>query len=344
MRLLVAGVLLLAACSSNGGATPDKGQPDGGPDQARGDLPAATRDAARDAKPKGDRALDAGPASPFAAMPASFVGALAAVWGTSASDVFAVGKAGLILHYDGAKWSQMTNSETGDLHAIWGAGPNQVYAVGDGAILYYDGKQWEMDPDYYSYTAEAFRGVWGSSATDVFVVGVSGGSGSVQHKIDGYWEEEAPDSQQELTGIWGTGSDIFVVGRGGTVLKRGSASFTAMPSGVTSDLQTIWGTSATDVFAAGLDGTVLRYDGSTWSAMAIPTSSYFYGLWGSSNKDVYVVGQGLFNPDETAFRYDGAAWTKLVGPKASLVGIWGSSATDIFVVSASTIFHYGGKP
>jgi hypothetical protein len=69
---------------------------------------------------------------------------LNAVWGSSGSDVFAVGDDGTtILHYDGSSWSSMEKMGTWPakyLDAVWGSSGSDVFAVGkNGTILHYDG-------------------------------------------------------------------------------------------------------------------------------------------------------------------------------------------------------------
>jgi hypothetical protein len=65
---------------------------------------------------------------------------LTSVWGSSASDVFAVGELGTILHYNGSAWSTMTSSTTNYLYDVWGNSTSDVFAVGwYGAILHYSG-------------------------------------------------------------------------------------------------------------------------------------------------------------------------------------------------------------
>ena len=63
---------------------------------------------------------------------------LIAVWGSSSSDVFAVGWSGTILHYDGSAWSAMSSGATTWLNGVWGSSGSDVFAVGrNGAILHY---------------------------------------------------------------------------------------------------------------------------------------------------------------------------------------------------------------
>jgi hypothetical protein len=53
---------------------------------------------------------------------ASFVsGSFGDVWGSSASDVWAVGQDGAIAHWDGAAWSSSNSGTTSSLYAVWGS-------------------------------------------------------------------------------------------------------------------------------------------------------------------------------------------------------------------------------
>ena len=73
---------------------------------------------------------------------------LRAVWGSSKSDVFAVGDNGTILHFDGSRWRPMSSGTTEHLHGVSGTAPDDVYAGGDnGTALRYDGFKWKkLDP------------------------------------------------------------------------------------------------------------------------------------------------------------------------------------------------------
>jgi hypothetical protein len=95
---------------------------------------------------------------------------LSGVWGSSGSDVFAVG--GTILHYDGTDWSPMSSGTTQSLSGVgvWGSSGSDVFAVG-GTILHYDGSEWS---DMSSGTTAGLWDVWGSSGGDVFAVGSYG--------------------------------------------------------------------------------------------------------------------------------------------------------------------------
>ncbi|MDM8539540.1 choice-of-anchor D domain-containing protein [Desulfococcaceae bacterium HSG9] len=63
------------------------------------------------------------------------------VWGSSGSDVFAVGNSGTIVHYDGNAWSEMDSGTTWvEFDGVWGSSGSDVFAVGSfGNIRHYDG-------------------------------------------------------------------------------------------------------------------------------------------------------------------------------------------------------------
>ena len=63
--------------------------------------------------------------------PSAPISLLFGIWGSSATDVFAVGRRGTILHYNGSNWSPMTSGTTTDLVDVWGSSSNDVFAVGD---------------------------------------------------------------------------------------------------------------------------------------------------------------------------------------------------------------------
>ena len=53
-------------------------------------------------------------------------------------NVWVVGRAGTIVHWDGAAWAVVPSPTTVDLADVWGSAANDVWAVG-GAILHFDG-------------------------------------------------------------------------------------------------------------------------------------------------------------------------------------------------------------
>jgi len=258
------------------------------------------------------------------------------LWGSSGSDVFAVGVNGTIVHYDGSNWSAMSSGTTEALFNVWGSSASDVYAVGSSAtMLHYNGSSWSS---IKSATSNYLEGVWGSSASDVYVVGWHG---TILHYNGTSWSTMNSGTTNSLYGIWGnSGSDIFAVGEKGTIIHYNGTNWSTMNSGITQSLFDIWGSSGTDVFAVGWSGDILHYDGTSWSTMNSGSISASECIWGSSATDVFAI--DTFD----IVHYDGSTWTTMYSyPYSTLSAIWGSSGSDVFAVGNSgTILHYDGTP
>jgi hypothetical protein len=62
----------------------------------------------------------------------------------SASDGWAVGSQGTLIHYGGGQWRQVHGPTTRDLYAVTQVGAADGWAVGDGAILHLTGGRWSV--------------------------------------------------------------------------------------------------------------------------------------------------------------------------------------------------------
>ncbi|MDB4945690.1 MAG: Type fimbrial biosis protein PilY1 [Labilithrix sp.] len=101
---------------------------------------------------------------------------LGAIWGSSKTDVWAVGDVGTIRHLaaDGSRWDVVDANVTANLHGVWGASASDVWAVGDaGTILHFDGKQWKAQTAAFpeGKARPDLRAVWGANKDDVWIVG-----------------------------------------------------------------------------------------------------------------------------------------------------------------------------
>jgi hypothetical protein len=204
--------------------------------------------------------------------------ALYGVWGSSPSDVFAVGQAGNIQRFNGSTWSKLTNADTRALSAVWGSSGTNVYAVGStGAILRYTGTWASVT----SGTTASLFDVWGSSATDIFAVGTSG---TIVHSTNGTtFAPMVSGTTHDLRGVFGTSaSDVYAVGDLGTILHYNGTSWTSVVSGTGTALNDVWASSATDVFVGGDFGTMLYFDGSTWTPVNRP-NAHIVGVYGIGN-------------------------------------------------------------
>jgi hypothetical protein len=264
------------------------------------------------------------------------------VWGSSASDVFAVGDSGTILHYNGSTWSAMGSGTTNSLKSVWGNSATDVFAAAGGCIYHYDGSAWSL----MTILDEAVNCAWGSSSTDIFAGGSLGESGAVWH-YDGTAWSLIRTAGDWVTCLWGSSStDVFFgVGIGAGIMHYNGSTWTGAYLGHEPEyveLCEIWGSSSSDVFAIG-DGfapcAIWHYDGSAWSLMVTFEEYGFCGLWASSSFDVFAVGSfGAIS------HYDGSAWSSMTsGTTNHLTQVWGSSPSDVFAVGyGGVILHYAG--
>jgi len=276
--------------------------------------------------------------------PPSPLNHLRGVWGTSASDVFAVGANGTILHYDGNDWSSMASGTTNNLNGVWGSSANYVFAVGaNGTILHYNGTAWTS---MTSGTTSNLNGVWGRPGYGVFTVGDN--QNTILRYIGSIWASTTLPgycSSEELFGVWGgTADDVFAVGNFRSFFRYNGTSWncTQLFGG---NMYGIWGSSSSDIFAVGEyinefweDHPIAHYDGYSWSAMANETTNSLYGVWGTSASNVFAVGA-----NGTILRYNGTAWSSMTSDTTSTLRcLWGSSGSDVFAVGDDgTILHYG---
>jgi hypothetical protein len=221
--------------------------------------------------------FDAAPPIPVAANPTlpNFFD----VWGFGPNDIWAVGSAGLIMHWDGASWTEAEAPKVGDLLGISGVpatettGP-ELYAVGlGGAILHYDGNVWTQQQmpfgDGGVPLGMDLHAVAANRPGNAVAVGIDA---TVIQTTDAgaTWTLVRVPTQETLNGVWVPpgGEAGVIVGNLGTILEwDGSAWQRRRISGLTAHLKGVWGFDAANVFALGLNGTLASNQGGTWAKL-----------------------------------------------------------------------------
>lgn len=207
---------------------------------------------------------------------------LISVWGTGASNVYAVGSGGAILHYDGAAWSNMTSPTDQILFEVWGLGPDDIYAVGYRTAVHYDGTSWRLLSGVES--AELWA-VWGSDRAHIFAAGQDG----VLMRLEGaHWVRQTSPTSLLLLGLWGTGPEnVFAVGIQGTVLRWDGVEWKPMSVPTGDNLFAVFGRNGGEVLAVGDNGTVVLFNGAVWNLLPQSAS-------GENLRAVHAAPQGAF--------------------------------------------------
>lgn len=299
---------------------------------------------------------------------------LEAVWGSSGSDVFAVGRRGRIVHSDGTTWTtqrSIPTSTTGVqassgswLAGVWGASSSDVYAVGDhGQILHYDGHSWKTLRELFG-PGGRIKGIWSSGPKDVYAVSDMGG---VFHFDGSCWTRYELPGRPRLTALAGLGRGrILAVGLESSSPYRGLLFRLEAGRWTRQNFRRVWFTglwasSATDIFAIGSEPDqnpsrsssgypierVWRFDGRAWRPMAGLTAD-LEAIWGNSPSDLYVGGTTSSTQGRAVWRFDGAKWRRM-GIDAScrfcrVTALWSSGPDDVFAADASFgVYHFDGR-
>lgn len=101
---------------------------------------------------------------------------VAAIWGSSDSDVYFGTFEGVILHWDGDRWRVSHRENARPIIRMHGQGPKDIWAVGrDGLVLHFDGNGWRALPlPGDAEKGETLTGVWVLSSDEVYICSTSG--------------------------------------------------------------------------------------------------------------------------------------------------------------------------
>ncbi|MCI0339757.1 MAG: hypothetical protein L0216_01180, partial [Planctomycetales bacterium] len=156
--------------------------------------------------------------------------AFRAIWGSSSSDVFAVGDGnfgssqGPIWHWNGSTWTLQVPNDLTNLWSVWGTSGTNVWAAGDwlglAVVKRWNGSSWSNE----SITAfsPALRTVFGRSASDALTAGVYGGLHSTNG--GGTWTAVATSTTVDFrAGVAFSGGPAFLVGEGGSIYRQAAS-------------------------------------------------------------------------------------------------------------------------
>jgi hypothetical protein len=87
------------------------------------------------------------------------------IWANSASDVWAVGRNGLVMRFDGAAWRSIPSGTTTYLRTVWGTGPSNMFVGGDnGVILRWNGTSFQGMNSGTTNSVQRIRGIGPTAA------------------------------------------------------------------------------------------------------------------------------------------------------------------------------------
>jgi hypothetical protein len=295
--------------------------------------------------------------------------ALLSIGGTSGSDVWAVGadkgKGPLVLHFDGTTWTPVQTGYRGTLWWVHAFSDGTVFMGGANSnVLRYSGGTFQRlpTPGLGRYT---IFGIWGTSPSDVYVVGsVSSRNGFVWH-WDGtaFTDVALPADLPELVAgkgdtpglfkVWGDNKgNVWVVGGKGIVLHaKDGGAFKRVPTTTDATLFTVAGRDGEAVIVGGGNESVLlEEDADALASQSLSNVSLLQGVTFNdlgqgfacgANGQVFYRTNGPWKPFSTGITLD----------IQSLHAIWADPAGGVWAVGGNVlsaaldkgaILHFGG--
>jgi hypothetical protein len=246
-----------------------------------------------------------------------------AVWGFGPTDVWIGDDTGTMTHWDGMHYHALTTGTEASVRSIWGASTSDVWAAAEYEMLHWDGVH--LSAVAVPNQSKFVTSVHGSSATDVWAVGLGG----VALHWDGRAWTSYPtglDISGDLYGVWvRSPTEAYAVGGFVDPIAirwNGTAWTPFTTAGLASGISSVWGAASNDLWGAIESGGVAHYRGGQWMVAPAPVSGRpINQVWGSGASDVWTAG-GFAGSGE-AFHYDGSRWSAVnVGASGSLRGVW----------------------
>jgi hypothetical protein len=163
----------------------------------------------------------------------------------------------------------------------------------------------------------ALLSVWGTSASDVYLVGSDAGDGL-----------------------------------GPAVLHFDGASWTRLPTGQVGGLWWVFGFAGGPVYMGGDAGMILRYQNGVFTRMTVqatPNTGTVFGIWGAAPDDVWAVGGNLTGAGGAfAWRLQGDTWVAAAGfpvdtGREAIWKIYGRAKADAWMVGTNgTVVRWDG--
>ncbi len=182
------------------------------------------------------------------------------VWAGAGGVGFAAGTNSTLLYSTGTPPWTPKNGASHNVNGIWGSSVTDVYAVGQGnlvnstgVILHYNGTG-DFTAQTVPAAAHALFAVGGSGPTDVYVVGLGG---VILHSTgNGTWTEQTSGTTENLNAVGGIAGEMYAVGDAGVVLisSDSGATWTAQNQGTTS-WRGVWA-SAGGAYIVGDNGDI----------------------------------------------------------------------------------------
>jgi hypothetical protein len=267
-----------------------------------------------------------------------------ALWGAAADDVWAVGRNGVMAHYDGKRWLLSEPVTDYSLLAICGLSSSDIWVSGDDVILHYDGTAWTID------LQDMFEQLPGISCRGVDDIWAAGITTDVQNALLRHWNGEKwvvglPGGVRSFWDVWSVGGAVWTGGSssdgvGVLVKSDGGNAFDFVETYEGGSLRALWGTSDDDLWISPYEGPFEHWDGTNFVHEFGQSPVTILGMGGAATDRVWAAGL-----NGTILHFDGTSWgPQDSGVDSNLTNVWAAAEDDVWISgSAGILLHYDGK-
>lgn len=273
-------------------------------------------------------------------VPPNFLG----IWGSSKTNIIAIGEVGLMRTYDGTKWSPVdgrlkVQTSTGGpqttimdtLNSIAGSGSDDIWIAGENlTAFHYNGAFWS-EVERVNSSGQGWKSVYSLGRGVALFVGPANVSMICETNSTGAqckkstWNTD-PTRAFNQNAVWGSSrNNIWSVGDWGSILHFNGMQWEPYSNATIHILRAIWGTGPNDIYVAGDSGRILRWDGVALREFATGVTPWtMSAISGTGPTDIWFVGAG-----GQILHFDGTAWRVMSTGNSNdaLNSIW-SSATN----------------
>jgi len=180
-----------------------------------------------------------------------------------------------------------------ELWAVWGSSASDIWAAGDNeTIVHFDGTDWSVvpRPNICTNNNGLIERVWGTASDDVWFAGADG---CVIHWTGaGFVNESLTAGGEALSSVIGRGSDVWVGSHSGRIFRR-TGTRMWMPETITSTNVRRLALHEGELYAVGDLGLIAKRDAAgVWVRMPTPIEGNFLlqGIAGAPGEGLYAVG------------------------------------------------------
>lgn len=242
--------------------------------------------------------------------------------GNAASGVWLASSSNRLFHYDGT-WTQVTTPLT-LVYSVAAVGAT-IYVVGDGGAYRRDATSWS--PLAPQLAQPLLEKLWGTSDSDVYVLGYSGSSYGVYHHDGARWTNTLVNPQAPLA-IGGLGPDVLLLRASGVIDRYSGNAWEESTIASTGQFIAVEGAANGDVFAIENGTAIHRFSAGARTSTPLSGGSAV----GRAGTDMYAG-----TTSGQLFRWTGAAWTPESTLSGSIEGIAGTDEAHVFAIAGSAI-------